>query len=345
MAKGKKTNQSRQPAKNNQNNQKTNQSSNPTNLTETQALENNTQVAGNSNPGTSNNNSNPNQQSNLIAENPKKRMRPDLEELLSDEEEEEEEDLDENAIIQEMTELNEKLDDENAIEDKPLIIAIFRFVFNYLPKILETLRSHKALNQEVGLLKKTITNQEEQLKSQEKEIKNLRKEILNNQIAQSSRSILIKSLEPEQTNENESQLRDTLTKVFDEMGVTNEIQIRDAYRMKSKKPLPPTAVHPPVKLTFLNKYQKTIFMKNLKNLNTYKHIKVTMDCPKLLLTDYRAKDKAAYNLRKSQEGTKTLLTIKNQTITIMVMGPNQSTYTEWKCPTPTPINEPNLDMS
>ena len=127
------------------------------------------------------------------------------------------------------------------------------------------------------------------------------------------------------------------------MGVKNELLICDAYRIKSKNPLPPTAVHPQVKLTFLNKYQKTIFMKNLKNLNTYKHIKVTMDCPKLLLTDYRAKDRIAYKLRKDHTGTKTLLTIKNQRITIMVMGPDESTYTEMKSPAPT--NETEQDMS
>ena len=92
------------------------------------------------------------------------------------------------------------------------------------------------------------------------------------------------------------------------------------------------AVHEPVKVTFQNSLQRSTFMKNLKNLKTYKNLKISMDCPKLLIPDYRLADQKAYDLRTQTPGTKTILTIKNQKITLLVQGANQKTFKEWKEP-------------
>ena len=107
------------------------------------------------------------------------------------------------------------------------------------------------------------------------------------------------------------------------------------FRIKSKTP-PPTApqteVHEPVKISFLTSFERKMFMKNLKNLRTYQNLKISMDCPQMLLPEYRIADKKAYDLRAQAPGTKTILTIKDQKVIILAKGPEQDTYKEWKEP-------------
>ena len=57
-----------------------------------------------------------------------------------------------------------------------------------------------------------------------------------------------------------------------------------------------------------------------------------MDCPQMLLPEYRIADKKAYDLRAQAPGTKTILTIKDQKVIILAKGPEQNTYKEWKEP-------------
>ena len=117
------------------------------------------------------------------------------------------------------------------------------------------------------------------------------------------------------------------------MGIQKETTVCDIFRIKSKSP-PPTApqiaVHEPVKRTFLNKLQKSNFLKNLKNLKTYKNLKVSIDCPSLLLPEYKTASKKAYDIRTNKPGTQTILTIKNQKIVILTRNEVETTYKELK---------------
>ena len=176
---------------------------------------------------------------------------------------------------------------------------------------------------------------EKQLELQDAEIKTLKHELLNCQITNSTKSVIVKNLEPELESDRESpnQLRATFHKVLNDMGIQKETTVCDIFRIKSKSPPPTTpqiAVHEPVKITFLNKIQKSNFLKNLKNLKTYKNLKVSIDCPSLLLPDYRSASKKAYDIRTENPGTQTILTIKNHKIVILTRNTGETTYKEFK---------------
>ena len=57
-----------------------------------------------------------------------------------------------------------------------------------------------------------------------------------------------------------------------------------------------------------------------------------MDCPKSLLPQHEIADKKAYELRTLTPGTKTIITIKNQKIVLLVKGIDRNTFKEWKDP-------------
>ena len=174
---------------------------------------------------------------------------------------------------------------------------------------------------------------QKQLELQETEIMTLKRELLNCQITNSTKSVIVKNLEPESDRESPKQLCTTFNKVLNDMGIQKETTVCDIFRIKSKSP-PPTApqiaVHEPVKITFLNKVQKSNFLKNLKNLKTYKNLKVSIDCPSLLLPEYKTASKKAYDIRTNKPGTQTILTIKNQKIVILTRNEVETTYKELK---------------
>ena len=68
-------------------------------------------------------------------------------------------------------------------------------------------------------------------------------------------------------------------------------------------------------------------MKNLKNLKAYRNLKISMDCPQMLLPQYKIAEEKAYDLRAQEvqsPGTKTILTIKYQKIKILLKGKDQN---------------------
>ena len=191
------------------------------------------------------------------------------------------------------------------------------------------------LVKQIKNLKRDMEQLKEIVNLQGEEIKYLKSKVLDNQISKSSKSVIVKGLEPETIHETPSQLKTTFNKVLKDMGIESKTNVCEIYRIKSKTP-PPTApqmaVHEPVKVAFQNSFQRSTFMKNLKNLKTYKNLKISMDCPKLLIPNYRLADQKAYDLRTQTPGTKTILTIKNQKITLLVKGIDQETFKEWKEP-------------
>ena len=58
-----------------------------------------------------------------------------------------------------------------------------------------------------------------------------------------------------------------------------------------------------------------------------------MDCPQMLLPQYKIAEEKAFQLRAKSPGSKTILTIKDQKIIILLKGKNQNNYKEWKEPT------------
>ena len=169
---------------------------------------------------------------------------------------------------------------------------------------------------------------------QGEEIKSLKSQLLNNQISNASKCVIVKGLEPDSIDESPNQLKTTFNKVLTDMGIQTKVNVCDIFRIKSKTPPTPpqTRVFEHVKVAFQNSFKRSIFMKNLKNLKNYKNLKIAMDCPKSLLPQYEIADKKAYELRTLTPGTKTIITIKNQKIVLLVKGIDRNTFKEWKDP-------------
>ena len=190
----------------------------------------------------------------------------------------------------------------------------------------DLLKVIKAIKAEVNQLKEIV-------KFQGDEIKSLKSQLLNNQISKASKSVIVKGLEPETLNETSNQLKTTFNKVLTDMGIQSTTTVCEIFRIKSKTP-PPTApqmtVHEPVKIAFLTSSERKTFMKNLKNLKAYRNLKICMDCPQMLLPQYKIAEEKAHELRTQNPGTKTILTIKDQKIIILRKGKDQNNYKEWK---------------
>ena len=181
---------------------------------------------------------NVNSSTNSQPTNPSKRIRLDE----SFEEEEQEYEL--------QDELNKLKENIKNVKKSQKLSAIFSFVSCYLPKISESLVGYKVMQDEVNQLKEVVHLQRE-------EIKSLKSHLLNNQISKASKSVIVKGLEPETSNETTSQLRTILNKVLTEIGIQSNITTCNIFRIKSKTP-PPTApqmeVHEPVKISFLTSF-------------------------------------------------------------------------------------------
>ena len=175
----------------------------------------------------------------------------------------------------------------------------------------------------------------EMLNLQGEEIKSLKSQLLNNQISKASKCVIVKGLEPETLTETPTQLKATFNKVLTDMGIQSKTTVCEIFRIKSKNP-PPTApqteIFEPVKIAFLTSFERKLFMKNLKNLTEYRNLKISMDCPQLLLPEYKTANKKAFDIRTQNPGTKTILTINDQKVIILFKCQGQNTYKEWKEP-------------
>ena len=186
-------------------------------------------------------------------------------------------------------------------------------------------------------LKKDMEQLKEMLNLQGEEIKSLKSQLLNNQISKASKCVIVKGLEPETLTETPTQLKATFNKVLNDMGLQSKTTVCEIFRIKSKNP-PPTApqteIFEPVKIAFLTSFERKMFMKNLKNLTEYRNLKISMDCPQLLLPEYKTANKKAFDIRTHNPGTKTILTINDQKVIILFKCQGQKTYKEWKEPVP-----------
>ena len=201
-------------------------------------------------------------------------------------------------------------------------------IVNHQVEEIKDLKNELLIYQE----KETKSLRSEPLMNQTEEIQSLRSELLDNQISKASKCVIVKGLEPETLNETSSQLRTTFNKVLTDMSIKSDVTICDIFRIKSKTPSMPsqTKVHEHVKIAFQNNSERSTFMKNLKNLKAYKNLKISMDCPKMLLPQYRLADQKAFEIRAKTPGAKTVLSIKNQKIVIFVQEKGKKTYKEYK---------------
>lgn len=229
-----------------------------------------------------------------------------------------------------LTEMNKKLEnkmwdlkkrvDTNELSIKPeeYSRATFEFLVGMLPQIMEACEGTR--------------NLKERMLALEKENAILKKELINDQTNQSQLSVIVKNLEPETTDrETVFQLKNTFDKVLLDMECSTECTIADIYRLKNNKmPTSAKATFPPVKITFLTKFQKSTFMLSLKKLDKYRTLSISPDVPKLLLPAYRSQDKVLYELRKRTKNLKGHLQIRGLRVIIMTKTEGQDRYQEHK---------------
>ena len=66
----------------------------------------------------------------------------------------------------------------------------------------------------------------------------------------------------------------------------------------------------------MNRFEKGIFLANLKNLDKYKNIKVTADIPPALQAEYKRLNRIAFEIRSEDQTTKTRINIKGSGLII-----------------------------
>ena len=251
-------------------------------------------------------------QQNMNPANPAKRLRSDSDAINQEDE----------VFEAEIMALERKMQNSQA-GDSELISSTFLFIARYLPRIHEGLKTTKILTKQVFDLQNIVTDQQNQ-------IEELNNEIIDIQIANSSKNLIIKNLPQANPTENDEQLKEAFDRVLDDMQITEELFISDIFRLNLRiQPSPPSKqIFRPVKICFQHKYYKQLFLKNLKNLRQIKNLKITMDCPKKLLPEYRIKEKEAYDIRSGDRKIRTLLAIKNRKIVILAKKANERSYSE-----------------
>ena len=151
---------------------------------------------------------------------------------------------------------------------------------------------------------------------------------LDYQIEKSAKSVVIKGVPMKKSMKNETllDLKEVFEEITAEMNIETDLKCMDAYRLIAKGARENANEPPPLKIELESKIQRMIFFKNLKKLKKFKNIKVTADVPKPLLPQYRSLEKTAFDLRKAEEGTKTMLVIQNQAYTLLVKKPNEQKF-------------------
>ena len=195
--------------------------------------------------------------------------------------------------------------------------GIFQLLMKFLPTIKECQKQ---------LI--TLKNEVEELKNENRSMK---MELLESQIEKSAKSVVIRGVPVKNSTKNESLLdsKEAFEKITAEMKVETKVKCLDAYRLIGKDVSENYANEPPpLKVELGSKMERLIFFKNLKHLKRFKNIKVSADVPKALLTSYRRLEKAAFDLRKAQKGTKTMILIQNEQYILLVKKPNEEKFSQ-----------------
>ena len=123
---------------------------------------------------------------------------------------------------------------------------------------------NKRLNAQVSILK----GENESLKQENEEIK---KELLTTQIDKSQSCAILRNVYPKNClsidEEKPYMLRNAFKNILEVMKIKDQCKIANIYRLKPlENPGYTQGSFPPVKVEFLSKIDKSIFMANLKNL-------------------------------------------------------------------------------
>ena len=153
-------------------------------------------------------------------------------------------------LIKELTELQTTIQNvkakQKADTQNNVINAIFKMMMQVFPQV-------KEIRSSVLELKNFQAEVSEQVSSLKAENELLKKKILDLEINKSSKSLIIKKLNPKikkGENENQLSLKRNFDQILDRMGIKNQVKIDDIFRFSSKENETKSKQPLPVKVSF-----------------------------------------------------------------------------------------------
>ena len=142
----------------------------------------------------------------------------------------------------------------------------------------------------------------------------------------SSRSIILKGLPvaKKSNNERESKmaLKSKFEKIVKSLNLSEQLKIDDIYRILPKEASGGDDYIPPIRVSFIGKLDREIFMANLSKLKDGEfrnlNLKIGYDYPKSMLPLFRNLDEKAYAFRKKHLHSKTRIVQKDLTLVLLV---------------------------
>ena len=264
-------------------------------------------------------------------------------------------------LLKDVADLKKRIDEpktRSKIKENELILSTIQLLTSFIPQIHEKVTflhaeiicvrdENKRLKEGSTLVKKSqavidsLTAQVSILKGENKSLKQeneeIKKELLTTQIDKSQSCAILRNVYPKNSliksidEEKPHELRKAFQDILEVMKIKDQCKIANIYRLKPmENPGYTQGSFPPVKVEFLSKIDKSIFMANLKNLKDagleHKVIKVGPDVIKPLQNDYFLLDKKAYDIRKALPGTKTKVVIKQFQYCLLVKKPGKNSF-------------------
>ena len=185
----------------------------------------------------------------------------------------------------------------------------------------------EALNQEMPEVEDLMTENAE-LKT---EVSDLKKDVLNQQIHRSQKSVIIRALPQKNPGKESSlELRNQFDQVLKELKISQDVKISDICRLKSNQNVAKKAKSEflPTKVESSTRFEKGLFFSKLKDLKTFKEIRVSSDIPKILLGQYKKLDKMGYDIRQLEPDTKYRISLKGQDLSLFIKKDNEKNFQE-----------------
>ena len=242
-------------------------------------------------------------------------------------------------LFEQITLLQTEVEDLNT-ENTASVLPKFTEQIAVLQTEVEDLKTQNLeLRTEIADLKKEVLNQEmpevEDLMTENAELKtevsDLKKDVLNQQIHRSQKSVIIRAL-PQKNPGKESplELRNQFDQVLKELKISQDVKISDICRLKSNQNVTKKAKSEflPTKVEFSTRFEKGLFFSKLKDLKTFKEIRVSSDIPKILLEQYKKLDKMGYDIRQLEPDTKYRISLKGQDLSLFIKKDNEKNFQE-----------------
>ena len=250
-------------------------------------------------------------------------------------------------LLKEIQELRKKVDDREKDskkttktrtqnnEDFDVTSATFRLLSDFAPQVLNSMTIlQESLEKSLEKLNEKVTILQAEIITVRDENKRLKKCLMDVEIQRSQKSVIIRNLMPLKGGEKEEtplDLRNNLQKLLKKLDIADNCWVDDVYRLKSKEPqniIRGRSLFSPVKVDFISKQDKFLFMSKLKNLKNspFGTLRIGQSVVQMLKKEYNELDKVAFDLRTDTPGTKTKIFIKDYKYCLAAKKPNEREF-------------------